>query len=46
MGSNHVPVLYSLLKGDGEIIKNELREMKFNLIEHQRSDMTFLPGVK
>lgn len=32
--------------GDGEIIKNELREMRFNLIDHQRSDMRFLPGVK
>ncbi|MCK4889228.1 MAG: hypothetical protein KAS97_04800 [Candidatus Aminicenantes bacterium] len=32
--------------GNGEIIKNELREMKFTLIDHTRSDMRFLPGVK
>ncbi len=32
--------------GHGEIIKNELREMNFALIDHGRSDMRFLPGVK
>ncbi len=32
--------------GNGEIIKNELREMKFNLIDPERSEMRFLPGLK
>ncbi len=32
--------------GHGESIKNELREMHFTLIDHDRSDMRFLPGVK
>lgn len=34
------------LDGHGDTIKDELKEMKFTLIGHERSDMRFLPGVK
>jgi len=32
--------------GDNLGIQNELKEMKFKLIDHKRPDMRFLPGVK